>query len=210
VLHFPAGAGTVPAYSIDGTTWTAIPQLASPALPAGQSDGYYVNADGSIDIYTLHATYFGVVSPTAPAAPTTLAGTWHNGALVLSWPALKGGLLPVTGYRILLDGKLVATATGTSVRLRTFTPGKPSVFTIVGVDSSGQAGAASITIVVGWKKRPASAPRQLPHWAWTLLAWQQKASSHRGVRPKAAPAKLPAWWWAWRAWRANPHTVQSG
>ena len=210
VLHFPAGSGSVPAFSADGTTWSTIPQLASPALPAGQSDGYYVNADGSIDIYTMHATYFGVVSPLAPTAPDAPVASWRNGALALTWTGVTDGLLPVAKYEILLDGKVVATSTGTSIRLRTFTPGKPSRFTIVGVDPLGQDGAVSATIVVGWKARPASAPRILPGWAWKLLAWQQKPKASRGARPKAAPAKLPAWWWAWRAWRLDPHTIQAG
>jgi hypothetical protein len=39
----------VPAY-FDGTSWQPIPQLSSPSLPAGQQDGYFVNADGSIDV----------------------------------------------------------------------------------------------------------------------------------------------------------------
>ena len=61
---------SVPAYSHDGTTWTTIPQLDSPQLPATQPDGYYVNADGSADIYTRHATYFGLLLDTqAPSTP---------------------------------------------------------------------------------------------------------------------------------------------
>jgi hypothetical protein len=62
-ITIPAGnVGDVPAYSRDqGQTWTPIPLLSSPELPAGQSDGYYRAADGSITIFTRHLTYFGLL-----------------------------------------------------------------------------------------------------------------------------------------------------
>jgi hypothetical protein len=63
-ITIPVGAGgQVPAYSRDGgRTWVTIPQLASPELPPGQSDGYFVNPDGSIAIITSHLTYFGLLT----------------------------------------------------------------------------------------------------------------------------------------------------
>jgi hypothetical protein len=71
VHHFPApldvtftnpGANFQPAYSEDGVTWIAIPKLAGTTLPAGQQDGYYVDADGTVHVLTMHATDFGVLT----------------------------------------------------------------------------------------------------------------------------------------------------
>lgn len=61
VIHFANAGTTIPAYSRDNVTWTNIPRLSSPALPAGQQDGYFVNTDGSYDVYTRHLTYFGLL-----------------------------------------------------------------------------------------------------------------------------------------------------
>jgi hypothetical protein len=57
-----SAAGDVPAYSRNGTTWTTIPRLASLPIPEGQSDGYFVNADRSVTIFTRHATFFGLLT----------------------------------------------------------------------------------------------------------------------------------------------------
>ena len=71
VHHFPApldvtfanpGPNFQPAYSEDGITWIAIPKLAGTTLPAGQQDGYYVAADGTVHVLTMHATDFGVLT----------------------------------------------------------------------------------------------------------------------------------------------------
>ena len=49
-----------------------IPRLSSPSLPEGQADGYFVNADGSVDIYTRHATLFGLLRDTQAPSKATL------------------------------------------------------------------------------------------------------------------------------------------
>lgn len=71
-IHIDSAPGTyVPASSEDGSSWTPIPQLFSLPLPEGQADGYYVNADGSIDVYTRHLTFFGLLKDVqAPSQPT--------------------------------------------------------------------------------------------------------------------------------------------
>jgi hypothetical protein len=69
-LVFPhAPAGVVPAYSPDGTTWTSMPQLGSDTLPSGFHDGWYRDADNTIHIFTLHATYFGLLDNLTAAKP---------------------------------------------------------------------------------------------------------------------------------------------
>jgi hypothetical protein len=51
----------VPVISTDGVNFRAVPLLSGTTLPAGQSDGYYVAADGSIHILTMHLTVFAVL-----------------------------------------------------------------------------------------------------------------------------------------------------
>lgn len=65
-------AGDVPAYSEDGKSWTTIPRIYSLPLPAGQADGYFVNPDGSVDIYTRHATLYGYLLDTQAPSKVTL------------------------------------------------------------------------------------------------------------------------------------------
>jgi nitrous oxidase accessory protein NosD len=69
-LAFPAApSGIVPAYSTGGSSWTEIPQVPSPpTLPDGWPDGWYRDANGTLHILTLHATYFGLL--TASSAVT--------------------------------------------------------------------------------------------------------------------------------------------
>jgi hypothetical protein len=49
--------------------------------------------------------------------------------------------------------------------------------------------------------RPASAPDQIPPWAWELHQWHSSPEAQRGPRPAEAPARVPDWYWEWRAWR---------
>jgi hypothetical protein len=59
-ITLPAGAaGSVSAWSIDGFSWSTLPLLTSASLPAGQADGYFINADGTYTLFTRHLTIFG-------------------------------------------------------------------------------------------------------------------------------------------------------
>jgi hypothetical protein len=53
-----------------------LPLLATPELPAGQRDGYYVNSDGTIWIFTRHLSMFGVLAE--QAIPLNIASTVNN------------------------------------------------------------------------------------------------------------------------------------
>jgi hypothetical protein len=69
-ITLPAGAaGSVSAWSIDGFSWSTLPLLTSASLPAGQADGYFINADGTYTLFTRHLTFFGFRK--AQAAHTT-------------------------------------------------------------------------------------------------------------------------------------------
>jgi len=65
-LHFSTGIGSnIVAKSQDGLIWTPVPLLLGTSLPAGQSDGYYLDADGHVVIITNHLTQFGIKTPQA-------------------------------------------------------------------------------------------------------------------------------------------------
>lgn len=55
--------GAVLAYSVDRITWIEIPQLSTPLLPEGQPDGYFVEGDGTVTLFTRHLTSFGIRKP---------------------------------------------------------------------------------------------------------------------------------------------------
>jgi hypothetical protein len=203
VLHFPAPATGTPEYSQDGGTWVAIPRLATPQLPAGQRDGYYLNADGSIDVYTLHATYFALL---APAAPTGLVAKLKGGTLTLSWTAAASGASAVDHYLVTLNGTKIATIPGTTAATHAFVPHAAGQYQLVAVDARGVQTTGTETVGVSPKARPKLAPRTVPRWAWNLLGWQEHPN---GARPSAAPRHLPRWYAAWKAWRLDPHMLLS-
>jgi uncharacterized membrane protein YgcG len=134
-------AGEVPAYSHDGISWTTIPRLASPGLPAGQADGYYVNADGSVDIYTRHATLFGLLkdvqAPTAPSLKVRLSAK----TLYLSIPGAKDNVR-VASYRVLLDGRELTTTTHGYLAL----PARAGRLQVSAVDAAGNRSKLSAVV----------------------------------------------------------------
>ena len=69
-LTFPnAPEDFVPAYSHNGTTWTAIPVIPDPpTLPSGWSDGWYRDSSGSVHILTLHATDYALLTSNSAVA----------------------------------------------------------------------------------------------------------------------------------------------
>jgi hypothetical protein len=144
VIHLSAReGGDVPAYSRDGTSWTTIPRLPAPELPDGKQDGYFVQPDGSIDIYTRHATFFGLLVDTVgPAAPALRASIDSHG-LRLSWRGARDNV-GVARYRIARDGRAVETTLRTTVVLKA----RAGRWTVTALDAAGNVGAASNRVVV--------------------------------------------------------------
>ena len=54
------------AFSRNNITWTVISRLVERALPDEAQDGYFVEADGRIIVFTRHLTCFGFRKPQAP------------------------------------------------------------------------------------------------------------------------------------------------
>ena len=200
VLHFPAGASGTPAYSRDGTSWTTIPALSGAWLPPDLQDGSFVNDDGSVDIYTRHATYYALL---ALAAPIGLTARLHGGTLTLNWqPGRNGGT--ILRYQILLNGSPVAATAATHVDLHAFARDGVSRYELVAVGQGAQkAAAVAAPIAIVPVARPHGIPRAIPRWAWKLLAWQQHGAS-RGARPAGSPRRPAAWYSTWKRWRLAP------
>jgi hypothetical protein len=143
-VHLSALApGEVPAYSHDGTSWTFIPQLQSPNLPDGQPDGYYVYSDGSVDIYTRHATLYGLlIDAQAPTAATPKVILQKTGVR-LSWAGAKDNV-KVDHYVISLNGHGFKSTKRTVLVL----PLKAGTYVIRAVDAAGNKSAASRKVTI--------------------------------------------------------------
>ncbi len=179
------------------------PSFAGPNLPIGQQDGYVSNTDGSIDIYTRHATYFGLLrdveAPTAPTVSARLSGR----LLLLTWHGAKDNIV---GERLPRWKRTVARLPLTA---RTFLDVATRVgrYYVVALDASGNTSSHSTATTVSLKSRPAGLPRSIPKWAAKLLIWQTTSRATRGARPAAAPHRLPRWYAVWAGWRTQPYRI---
>lgn len=143
VIRFPASSGSVPAYSPDGVSWVAIPRLGFRELPAGQRDGYFLNADGSYDVYTRHATYFGLLkdvqAPKTPAFKVRVTKT----TLRLSWHGAKDNVR-VVGYVVQKNGRGYRATKRTILVL----PLQTGRYQVVAQDAAGNRSSRSTTIEI--------------------------------------------------------------
>ncbi len=162
-LHISASeADNVPAYSQDGITWRPIPRLTSLPLPPTQEDGYFVNTDGSIDIYTRHATFFGLLKATkfkissvkvglkALTSTVVLPG---RGALaqIVTRKSATGAVLTVckTSAKVTKAGKVkltckLSSATRAALRKRSLRVSVKTTFTPTGGLSASKTQAVTL------------------------------------------------------------------
>jgi hypothetical protein len=212
-VHFVSqGTNLVPAFSLDGVTWTPLKRLASGTLPAGVNVAYTAAGDGSFDVYTLQSGEIGLLADTSnPAQVTSFGGHFADGALLLSWSPAADNSGAIASYNVLLDGTPLVAVQGTQRRatVRAFHPTGQTVYRVEAVDGAGNVGKPSRPLVVVPTAHPAGLPKPLPHWAWGLFTWQRgRAPNGNGPRPKTAPRKPPSWYWRWAAWRAMPFRVK--
>ncbi len=199
-------AGSVPAFSPDGTTWQALPQLTSAGLSTSVQSAYTTDADGTVEIQTLVPGLFGLVPDTVPPSRPLVTARMINDALSLTWPAATDNVA-VSAYNVLRNGTAVTSlpATARKARVRGFSTSAPTVFRIQALDAAGNAGQPSKAVVVVAHKRPATLPKAIPQWAYALYGWQRGAG---GKRPAAAPKHPPGWYWDWAAWRSTPFRLK--
>lgn len=210
-IHVASPGGFVaPSYSADGVTWRLIPRLASPALGPGMTDGYFLNADGSYDIYTLHASSFALLKDIqGPTAPGSFAGRFEHGVLLLSWTPATDNSGLIDHYQLDLNGAAASkyAATATTASIRKLGARHNSAFVLHAVDPAGNVGAASKAVTAKPVARPKDAPKLVPHWAFKLLAWEERPAKRRGPRPET-PSPLPDWYAPWKAWRLEPFKLE--
>jgi len=203
------GAGVVAAFSTDGLTWTPVKRLGSAALSIGQTSGYQVNPDGSLEIYTLVPGYFGLFHDvTAPTTPGGLRGHFNKGKLLLNWGKATDNSGEVASYRITLNRAPIQTiaATSTKTSLTRFKKQGWSVYRVIAVDGSGNQSVPSQSVAVVKVARPRHLPRAIPAWAWRMLKWQAKGK--KGKRP-LSPQPVPGWYWHWAGWQLSPYHLAS-
>lgn len=168
-----------------------------------------IAADGSLAVSTSLPGKVGLLRDIAPpAAPAAARGRLIGGRLQLSWNPSTDNSGAVATYEIARNGQpLAAAAPGAPTALvRGFFPHGPSIFRVSASDAAGNASPLSSAVVVQPTARPTGLPKQIPAWAFQLLAWQE---AHRtGTRP-AAPRTVPAWYWRWQSWRLHPFRVAS-
>ena len=143
-IHLSASrAGDTPAYSHDGVSWTPIPRLISPTLPAGQQDGYFLNPDGSIDIFTLHATLFGLLTDAQAPSKPAVAATLTGGKLHLTLRGAKDNVR-VAGYRVTLNNRLVKATAHAYLVL----PARAGTYRAFALDAAGNKSKASAAVTL--------------------------------------------------------------
>lgn len=198
-------AGSIPAFSPDGTTWQPLPQLPSDGLSATVQSAYTVDPDGTIEIQTLVPGRFGLQPDTQPPSRPLLTARIVASTLRLTWPAATDNVA-VASYDVLRNGTTIVSLPATARRavVRGFSPSAPSVFRLQALDAAGNAGQTSKPVVVLARRRPATLPRAIPQWAYALYAWQRGG----GKRPAAAPKRPPDWYWVWAGWRATPFRLR--
>ncbi len=200
------GAGSIPAFSPDGTTWQQLPELTSAGLSEAVHSAYTIDADGTVEIQTLVPGLFGLVPDTQPPSRPIVTARMSKNVLALSWPPATDNVRVAT-YDVLRNGTAVASLPGDARRttVHGFSPASPSVFRIQALDAAGNAGKPSNAAVVVAHRRPQGLPRAIPQWAYALYGWQRGGG---GKRPAAAPKRPPAWYWAWAAWRSTPFRLR--
>jgi len=101
-------------------------------------------------------------APTAPQGLTVKEAAPFDGSVLrVAWsPPASSGAGPVASYRVLLDGELKASPTGTSVLIKNPGPGKHTIkVTAVSAAGQGPQAAAAVTIDQLSKPRKAAAVR---------------------------------------------------
>jgi hypothetical protein len=154
-------ASNVPAYSRDGKTWTTIPRLTSLPIPDGQDDGYFVNADGSVSIFTRHATLFGLLTDAeAPAVEAFgIILSADRSTLRFVWRASDN--VDVAAVVLARDEALLAVprASATSVTL----PRRDGNYAFAALDGAGNVTRSDLVSVHGSTVVHDVAPPSRPH-----------------------------------------------
>ncbi len=154
--------GEVPAFSQDGITWTFIPRLFSLPLPPTQDDGYFVNADSSVDIYTRHATFFGLLTDTQTPSVTKVTARVAGNKLYLRMTVKDNNVRQIKCLA-LFNGRVVKSihadlSHGSADKKSTHygylkLPARAGIFRVFAVDTAGNKSKPSAAVKVVQHKR---------------------------------------------------------
>jgi hypothetical protein len=116
-------------------------------LTAGRAYDVSVVAYGRGGVSTARSTR--VTAVTKPAAPTSVSVARRDRSLALSWPAVTSTTAaPVTGYRVLLDGRQVHQGTGRTHTITGLTAGASRTVSVVAYGPGGVSSRRSSTVTV--------------------------------------------------------------
>ena len=111
-----------------------------------------------------------------PGTPTGLASSdiSSNGATI-SWIAAARGALPIAGYRLFRDGRLVGETSATSMRISSLSSSHTYLITVATVDSAGRESAQTPPLHLSLNHEAPEGPTQLAALRVTdtsaTLAW---------------------------------------
>ena len=129
----------------------------------------YVNPDGTIDVYTRHASFFGVLADIAgPSAPAAFRGSYGKGRLTFTWQPASDNSGRIARYELRLAEATLTTATVNAASVSA----RAGSFSVRAIDASGNVGAASSALSVTKKPRPKGIPKQIPAWYAKWRAWR--------------------------------------
>ena len=139
------------ARSNDGFTWTPIPLITGPTLPAGFIDGYYIDANGGVVILTNHLTEFGLKSlqknPLTLISSVTTLGVGKSSSISITGGSGTGAARYISSTPTICTVTLSGVITGLKAGLCTITAtkGGDAVYLHADVSTSlsitGQPGA---------------------------------------------------------------------
>jgi hypothetical protein len=139
----PTGGAAIPATYQNGQ-WRLIPMIASPALPAGQEDGFYRDATG-VHVLTKHLTLFTLMRDLElPAVPRDFAAVVAADGLTLRWaPGIDQSR--IQSFVLYVDGQPYRTfgPTEFETKLGAITADDTRSFAIAEISTSGLSSATT-------------------------------------------------------------------
>jgi spore germination protein YaaH len=98
----------------------------------------------------------------APGTPSGLAASDVSGSgATVSWVPAEPGGLPITGYRVYRDGKLVGQAGASSMRLSKLSSGRTYLITVSAVDAAKREGSQTAPLRLSTSHAPPQGPTEL-------------------------------------------------
>jgi hypothetical protein len=188
---FLAAATVAQTFAVEGAPEPAPTPTPTPTQPSTSPSS---STPAAAPVPT-HVALLDTEPPSAPSLRARFAGAVFR----LAWSGATDDV-GVDHYQLYRNGKPLVQAPGDALTLSLHRYGAGR-FTLVAFDAAGNRSDESSAVTTVRNARPAHLRKWIPHWAWTVLRWQEHGKL--GTRPDA-PKKLPAWYWTWQQWRLHP------